>query len=315
MTFEELKKYDRWDVYKDWITVREAKETGLIPKEFHDMISDKCDCGSDRIMTLNRKNYTCCDFNCPIKAELAMQEIFNRFDIKGIGQANCRKIIETSKSNSMSIFKILSSPNLNINTLPSSLYTNLLEAVKKIKNGNMTLEELVTFVAIPGANESAKRLVSGINSMEELISQINYFGIKVFLYKKGIELPSLCFNFDIFLEDLIEAYLFMKDSIVRSVGGDIKIVITGELRVQGKRISRKEYVSLLNNLATDSNGNRKFTFINSKCKESTNFFIADYPSGSSSYTVARRREQEEGCKLIYTAEEFLDLSVRVFEED
>ena len=54
MTFEEMKKdHDHYDAYKDWVSVAEAKKTGLIPKKYHKYFPDTCDCGSENIIKNN----------------------------------------------------------------------------------------------------------------------------------------------------------------------------------------------------------------------------------------------------------------------
>lgn len=53
MTFEEMKKdHDHYDAYKDWVSVVEAKKTGLIPKKYHKYFPDTCDCGSENIIKI-----------------------------------------------------------------------------------------------------------------------------------------------------------------------------------------------------------------------------------------------------------------------
>ena len=102
MTFAELRStLDKGiHAFADWESVADAKEIGHIPEQFHDLVPDKCECGSEMIVTLNQKQIQCCDPYCYIKAGIALSEMITSFQIKNFGDASGIKIYKEFKATS-----------------------------------------------------------------------------------------------------------------------------------------------------------------------------------------------------------------------
>ena len=96
MTLDELKReHDRYYAFSYFMTVEEAKRFGTIPKEYWDYFPNKCECGSENILTGSLQQPQCCNPKCFIKQGYALSELLTRFKCKGLGPARCIEIVKT----------------------------------------------------------------------------------------------------------------------------------------------------------------------------------------------------------------------------
>lgn len=88
--------------------IRDAKKSGLIPEEWHNVFRDNCDCGSPLFITDNRKTFGCTNPRCVYKMQAASAVMLQNFDVKGIGSEFCLQLlrrINVLKDRQMSEFK------------------------------------------------------------------------------------------------------------------------------------------------------------------------------------------------------------------
>ena len=93
MIYDEFKKLDEYNAFAEFISVSQAKSSGIIPESFHNIFQDKCKCGSDFIISENLTQLQCCDPRCKIKMGHTLADILARFDCKNLGPATCLSIM------------------------------------------------------------------------------------------------------------------------------------------------------------------------------------------------------------------------------
>lgn len=307
MTLEELRERDYWGAFDEWISVKEAKATGNIPEDYHYLLRDYCECGSERMIKKNNKSWTCVDPKCPIKMAKSMVEIFNRFGIKEIGYKSCLKIINKFFNNDdydhNSIFGIFENAELKEWEFGESLKDKYETALIRIRSERLTLTELISLIALPEIKGKASMLVGDFKSLQDIITIIGTDGVNRYYDIIGLHNNSIKFYFNYFLVDMMKAHDFCRQNMITTTSSVLNIVITGNINFNGEPIKKDNYVKMLNDLLTVE-GHRIFTIKNGKALKSAEAFIMEPDTSSSSAMEARQREKIEGKKLIYTPDEF-----------
>ncbi len=152
MTLEELRERDYWGAFDEWISVKEAKDIGNIPEDYHYLLRDYCECGSERMIKKNNKSWTCVDPKCPIKMAKSMVEIFNRFGIKEIGYKSCLNA------------------ELKEWEFGESLKDKYETALIRIRSERLTLTELISLIALPEIRGKASMLVGDFKNLQDIIT-------------------------------------------------------------------------------------------------------------------------------------------------
>ena len=263
MTFKELKEKDVFGAFRNYVTVKDAKEMGLIPVDFASYFEDKCLCGSDRIISMNLKQMQCVDPKCPIKQALALHNMFSRFGCKGVGEEICKQayngIIQANKSfkehNGEGFLKTSSYLELLIlhpNYFPMSFRSTVAGDTfilyrDYIISKRLTFGELVSQLGLPELETSALKLFAGINSFEQLKEEIQSAGsISRFCDSRGFYDPMKKFWFNQSLEDIYIASVIFSQSI-RQTGLQVEnICITGSIYPNGSRMTKKAFIDYCN---------------------------------------------------------------------
>ena len=84
---------DKYGAFYQYVTIRDAKEMGIIPKQYEEVFPDFCECGSENIIKKSLTQAMCCDPRCKVKLAYALSEMFSRFGVKGVGDETCKKMI------------------------------------------------------------------------------------------------------------------------------------------------------------------------------------------------------------------------------
>lgn len=316
MNLEQLREKDPAGAFSDFIEVADAKVELKIPEDFWDQFPDKCECGSSMIITNNLKRIMCCNPRCKIKVGLSLEYVFSNFQCKGIGERTCRTIAnyayDTLKYKShlelLNLGDSRIAPSIN-----GSYFVTYHQSVNKVKNTPLTFAQMISKIGIPEFEGTALSVFEGINNSEELIRQIQIRGdVTNFLAYKGVYDPAKVFYLREFLLDI--AYAEKKLFNRLRLEGKVKITIsaTGNLNIDGVRITKAEFVELCNDIGTLDNGMRVFEVELNAAIQTNAYVIADYPSSSSKYVAAKnrealeRKELGESHKLLYTSKEFVE---------
>jgi hypothetical protein len=332
MEFSELKAKDSFNAFFDFIPVREAKESGIIPESFINYFQDRCECGSDMIITRNRKRLMCCNPRCHIKVYKSFHEMITRFNCKNVGEAACRNVIKYAQNFMTygSHVEVLAMEDKHlVSDTRGMSFVYLKEAISKVRGTYMTFADMVSRLAIPEFDSTALNLFSNISGTKELVERIKEAGgIHPFLSLRGAHDPMKAFYLGEFLMDIgfAEYHVFKR---LRAPGKmKITVCITGNLTVEGIRATKSEFIEVCKSIGELPNGIQLFDVEMNTAINSTPYLLADYPSSTAKYKTAKAREQvaldyynirlerakaagtdvsaiERPHKIVYTADEFI----------
>lgn len=317
MTFNEFtEKYDRYHAFTNFLTVETAKTMGLIPEDYHEYFPNKCKCGSDNIITMGLQQPQCCNPRCYIKQGYALSELFTRFKCKGLGPARCIEIIQCLspkfKYNSYLEILNMTMEDFPVNLAQKAYAFDLLDAIHKIKSETITFPALIGNLAIPTLGDRALKLLEGIDSFEEFQNEIKKCGtLQLFCDSRGIHDQMVLFWIRNSAIDMCIADIILQGNIRRSGIVKIEICITGFLYLNGKRITKDEFIKVCNQLTVNENGVQLFEIVQNTAKISASHIIADTPSRSAKYLAGLKRGKEidiDGVErnVLMTSAEFLE---------
>lgn len=264
ITFREMKEqYDKYNCFQDYVTIEHAKNIQLIPDSLARYIPNKCECGSENIITFNLKSAMCCDPKCPIKIPLRLHSLFTRFSCTGIGEATCiaaynqiqkfnKWLLDNGKESILKTNSYVEILNLKRSEFPfefsmSAAGSNFIDYCEYIRNKNLTFAEMIGKLGIPAIESNDQKLFRGINTFEQLRQAILADGsVANFCENRGVHDKSVWFWLFNSLEDIFVAYqIFCKN--VRIPGlTEMKLCITGRLSKVGYSITKSNYALLCN---------------------------------------------------------------------
>lgn len=321
MEFSEV--YNRYHTFDNFVTIEEAKATGIIPASYINakdpaggIFPNRCKCGSQNIISRNLKRAMCCNPKCKIKMGLALAELFARLGVKGLGEATCIKFIslvydKLQYASHLEVFLMKYDdypPQFKWTVIGEKMYIEC----QKARKTPMTFSGMVTMLGLPEFGNGAADLFYGFHSFEEFFATIKKFnGIQNYCSSRGVYDKDKLFWLYCSMTDIMVAdHVFY--NIRREGLRKIKVCITGILTIRNVRVSRKEYVDACNNIAKLDNGLQLFEIENTAAKETCSYVIADYPSNSAKYLAGKKRgvlitgdgfitklkEAVEQCKLL-----------------
>lgn len=331
MLFKDLRTLDKYGAFKDFCTVEEAEKSKQIPSSFHGVFPKKCSCGSDMIISSNNKTLMCCNPRCKIKIAEMLAETFTRYECKFIKSNTCLSIMTEAWNNLKfkSHIEILKEgTEMYIPTLFGNKGVDFKVAINKIKNSKNTLGTTVSRLGFPALNEISTKIFDGYNTLDEFEKDLNEQGIYAFLESRNIYDKQVYFYLDYFMEDIRLAVSWLGTSVSHNAIKTQQICLSGSLVVNGEVLHKKQYLDLLNQVGTTSDGIWVFEFKDSKARMSVPFIIAEKGQNSASVKAAISREinnkyallkkcKSENreptrfelvqCRVLYTGQEFYNL--------
>lgn len=310
MTFEEFQVLDSIGAYSEFSSVKELKELGVLPSEYHEIIPSECQCGSDMILSDEETILMCCNPKCYLKMAHNLNDMFKYFDCKGIGPETCLVIVKHGLKNG--IFKVPSYVEIlgsfeEFKFILGHRYDDLVSAVYKIHTTPLKFFEMIQCVGIPDYDKSCKDYFGDVKNFDDLMQKLNEVSIVDYLAKFGVGDLKKSLHLHLFLKDIRAFEILYQGNLIKPALKNIDIVITGPVRPHGESMARRDFVRYCNELGI-LDGHTLFSIHESSAIQSVNYFIADSPSSSRKYNAARSREEmNPGLKLIYTSTEFVDL--------
>lgn len=305
MTFKEMIEDDKENAFYDWISVREAKELEIIPKEFHEYFSDTCSCDSENIIKTSRTQIMCCNPKCIVKTGYALAEMLTRFGIKGLKAATCSKIYaqlvsEDTKlkaAGKEGLFKygsFVEAIAVPLDKYPAELRSSakgidFYYACNELMKERFTFPKMVANLAIPELSKDAETLFAGVNSFLDIYKELKTMTVQEFCTKRGFQAPAVAYYLRHSLMDIAVANdLFLR--VIKPEGLlHINICMTGSIRLHGASTTKDKYIKRCNELCIDKTGNALFEFKMNSAKESNAFILYSRPSGDSKYVTGERR--------------------------
>lgn len=307
MTFDEFKKLDIISAYPDYKSVAFAKMTEVIPKDLAPYVEDKCLCGSDRMT--NGVTITCCNPRCYIKLGHKLSGMFSKFGVKNLGPSTCIKIMKFGIDNGlfvipshMEIFNCFE----KFEYILGAKFYDLILGIETIHNNSLNFYQIVQSVNIPGFGDKCVDYFKGIESVEQLVQEIDKHGIIDFMAQRGVYDRSMSLNLTVFLTDIFIFERLFRGRVLSEPLKNVKICITGPVSPNGVYMSRDNFVSYVNEISRI--GNICVFNITQSGPSTSTYVIADSPSNNNKYLTAKNRETlNPDVKVIYTSTEFVNL--------
>lgn len=163
---------------EDFVTVKDAMLSGLIPDSYHSLFEKyiTCDdkhCKAPLIINRNRTVMKCSNPYCPKILSSRVLKVYNRFGIINFGPKNAYDWVVTS----------------GIQTVPEAMVkapNAIKPAIQQWLSSYHTAGEILEILAIPGIGSKANKMMQNINNLRYLQQVIEYFGVQRVMLKCGI---------------------------------------------------------------------------------------------------------------------------------
>lgn len=300
MEFSELKSNDRYNAFQNYISVKEAKETGIIPVSYHTIFKDRCLCGSENIVRLsdNKENadaitsVQCCNPRCYIKLAGNLAQMMRKYEISDFGFETAKELISYTYPNleHKSHLDVLLLNGEDLPYLAGSRITALGQLVTQLVKSKQSLAQLLSSIGIPQWDSSIYPVAKDFSSVIEIVDAINKAGdTRNFLAQYGIRSIQKIYYFEEYIPDMyIAEYIIGQANIRKKAIRSIKIAITGELYFNGKRTTKSEYINILNDISVTKDGIQIFEFTQTSGAVTAPYVVADLVSTSAKYLTGKR---------------------------
>lgn len=287
-------------------TVLEAKRTGLIPEQWHDVIPDKCYCGGDFVISNNLKTTKCSNDVCYHKLGYRAADMLYQLGVRGIGEEYCKTFFRVNPN-----FKL----HTDILTASADEHPRSITPMTRDKNVQMirdtmieprTFRKVVSMLGLPKMKEVSSKLLFGINSYEEMVESIHkerqpystdieamHDWVAYKLRTTGVKtIETVTHNlltYEVILSTLTELF-----NITSDAKEEIVIAMTGSPTLAG--MTKDRYITYLNEI-----GEGIVTVRRKDSVSGVKYVLADSPSNSSKYIYGRDRG------ILITSVEFEEL--------
>ena len=266
MKFEELKAIDEYNAFSEFITVAEAKRTGIIPSDYHNIFDDKCDCGSDNIITTGLTRERCCNPRCYIKQGWMLYDMFSKFDCQNIGPATCLDIAEYFCETPKHPARFKNNSYIDLLGMKQSEYPPYLQSVRgdevysgvlKILSKKKSLIELLSKLGLPELDSKIETIFCTSENINDFLDRVNdNGGLKKYLESCCIKSSMIAFIIKQFLLDMALAESYCSKAITARAMKRIKVCITGSVYLDGEYMSRDRFLAYINDLSVSNDGTR-----------------------------------------------------------
>jgi hypothetical protein len=311
MEYSELHEKDKGiGAFSEFVGMEQAKKYNLVPEDYQDVFPDRCECGSEMIVKTNLRRVMCADPRCRIKLAYNFRHMLQQFNCKHVGEQSCLDIMRYSyaKLKLKSHLELLSFTDADLPPYMGGMAMyHFFQAVTKMKATRMSFGVMISNLGIPGFDSTALKIFSKVENLNDFLTKAQAEGgIANFLSNRGVEDRMRVFNLVEYLPDIAmaETQIFGKPLAVGKI--EVSIVITGNISLYGRAITKSAYVGLCNKVGELSPSVRLFDVRRNSAVQSTAYLIAEGPSSNSKYLEVSAREASERRKLIYTPLEFID---------
>lgn len=306
MTVSEFKeKHDHYAAYVDWVSVADAKASGLIPEAYQDYFPDLCDCGSENMIKNNLRQITCCDPKCFQKEACQMSEFLTRSNIKGFGDATCLAVLQSFRNYDKYLTEhgrdsILPTGSfLDVFDVPeeqwpfsvgSAINTDFAAAVEHLKNENIIFPELIRRLGVASLGSNAIKIFDGMSSSRDLLASLkSHGGVRQMCYSAGVYAPMIINNVYESLIDIANAERIFHSSLRIQGLVPIDVCITGSSVLQGVSLTKSQLVDVLNRASIGQSGIQYFEFHMCTALQSAPFILYTYESNTAKYRAGKAR--------------------------
>ncbi len=323
MQFNEMRNnFDKMGAFLNFISVREAKEVGIIPDFAAEYFPERCQCGSEMILDkFSRARLQCCNPFCSVKQAYMLSEMFRRFGIKGLGSGKAARILGffAAQLTSASYVEILTiePEHYPVSIRGSELEMLLLVGRNLMLSRQMTFAEMVSKLGLPELGLSvSNKIFGGYGSFMEFIEASKQAGsLRKLFFAKGVGDQTKLFWVANRLKDIGLANLFFQNVIRQQGLCKLPICITGSVILNGSKMTKQAFISLLNESGRTRAGIPLFEVEMNSAMNTNPFIVYSEPSCTTKYMAGVKREQEadklrvrgfEVPKILVTPSELLE---------
>ncbi|MEG2262760.1 MAG: hypothetical protein RSC68_00130 [Acinetobacter sp.] len=266
-----------------FVTVADAKASGLIPEKYHSIFYEKCKvCNSDMVISDTLTVLQCGNPRCFTRLAGQMQGMLSDLGVKGWGTIKCLDYIRDNKFDS--IIEVLIDP-------PGE-FRNIKELIASF---NFTYTQLIQLLHIPWLGTKLTDLLQGINSYDELIDAAAKHGSLYEFCRMRLGGEAVPQRVAEAIETYSVEFQYMEQMVapVKQAKRQLKIAITGYITQvtdsNGGKLTKEAYIHCLNDIARESG----LEIIKSDAVASVAFIVADYEASTSKYLTGKER----GCLI------------------
>lgn len=262
----------------EFITIKSAKDTGLIPTPWHNIFKDTCIyCDSDMVISDSLTIMHCSNPRCFRRIAGQVTSILSELGYKGWGESKVYSYVKQNRIDSALQF-ILD---------PPYELSNLRQDITDLKYSYIQLIQLLN---IPNLKDRVPQLFKGIDTFEEYTNEVNLAGgLLKFCESRlgGTVLPvSIAEILATYYPEL--ACIHDVFPVVKHASKVMLIAITGTVQNvtdNGKRLTKDAYISVLNDILRPAG----LAIRKSDALASVSYIVADSPSNHAKYRKGLER--------------------------
>lgn len=269
----------------DFVSVEEAKSTGLIPEPFVPYFADTCEyCGGNMIINYAATVMKCGNPGCFRRVGCQASDLLHDLGYKEVGPATLTAFCKAMNIKSIVDF---------IDKYPQSY-----SIISTLNNMHLSYPKLVELLHIPFLGKKVYTLFEGCNNFSDFIKQLqNAQDPEAFMiYRAGG--PVLAHQ----ITEILTLYKADLEGITKLVNTSkqanttVLIAITGHLTFDGG-CTKDEFVYMLNELTSPIG----VEFRRSDALKSVTYIVADTPSNSRKYRIGLERGNLIDSNTLYLA--------------
>lgn len=269
----------------DFVSVSEAKQTGLIPEAFVPYFADSCSyCDKPMLINYAATVMKCGNPGCARRVGCQASDLLHDLGYKDVGPATLTSYCKGMKIESIVDF---------IETYPTSY--NLIET---IDNLHLSYPKLIEMLHFPFLGKRVYNLFEGCNCFQDFINKLTAsVDPEAFMITRAggpVLASQITEILAVYRKDLERITDIVKP--VQQARKTILVAITGHLTFNGG-CTKDQFVQMLNELTTPMG----VEFRRSDALKSVSYIVADTPSNSRKYRIGQERGNLIDSMSLYAA--------------
>lgn len=315
----------------NFVTVADAKRTDIITEPYMDLFVDRCSCGSDmmlriidgqRIISVDDFNngvrskpsvtaYTCCNPNCTVKLPYHLVDFFSSFNIKGLGEGICKKVVRYhvySLGNPNVTFKDIVLNGKSNTGLSGAEHVTWCQAFDVVNSSKQTFSALVNRFSYAHIGTRFDGMFVGCSSVLDFLLKVNKTPIDTLLINIGVKSASLRYYFQIAILDILELVQEYSHTLVTSNFNYKNICMTGKMTTSLGAFTKDKFIQACIELHQSGPYANHFELRTTTSVAKASYVIAgenSVSSGTAKYKQALSLQSSYDFKFLFTPDSFL----------
>lgn len=304
ITLQRLKEVT--SAYSDFVTITESD----LPDYYKGVFPHHCKCGGEVIIkssTAQGGGYTelqCCNPDCWVKMAHRLAYFCKTLGYKGFGVATAYTLFEGvyTQLTTASFLEVFSLPATEVGRYLTQSQLSLFQEIKEdILIKRCSFVDAVAALGIPCLGKRSK-IFNIVKTPQALVNCVLGDKIGPLCDMAGVMSPMHRFQFEIYKLDIAILLCELMPLAVATPDKEVNIAITGSVVVEGKKISRAEFIALCESIGDVDKGTA-YKLVETKARNKLEYVIADGPSSSSKYSLGKE------LGILITAQDFYQMLV------